>query len=1007
MSWKAALPMASFALLYASLIVAAETAGWIHFAWRPAFWLVLAAVWIWWLHLAGRSGLSGWRAQAALQARLWLTGFFVATLAEPRAVRKSDTLSVVYALDVSDSMNRSVSDRALDWIAESARRKAQKDEAGLVVFGREAAVEAPPRTSFSLEALSSIVPKDATDLAKGLRIAAAVLPEGNAGRIVLISDGNQTEGEILPVLDELKSRRIPVDVLQVSFDYQKEVWLERLDMPHAVKKGETYEAAVLLSALSAGKGKLRLSENGQVIREKEIEYAAGKNRFNLSLPGRGPGYYEYVATLETPAGEDSYAGNNVAMANVFLKGERQILVVTDGQGDVREWQNLVAELKAGERHVLVQMSYQMPRDALSLLPYDLIVVANAAADGFDPVQMQAIHDAIYNFGTGFLMVGSKQTFGPGGYQHTVIEEALPVTMDISHKKVLPTGALVIVLDRSGSMAAEVGGRTKLSLASRGALLAMSVLNPKDYFSLMAVDTHVHTVVPMAQQAEREKFTDRILGLDPGGGGIYIYTSLAAAGQALHKVDTAIKHVILFADAADAEEKVSGAEEGGGAPGATSALDMAAAMNAVKITTTVVALGEERDQDTEFLRQLAARGGGRFFLTNDATSLPKIFFREALTMKRTMLQEKTFVPLAEFPSPVLNGLAALPPLHGYVLTTPKPLANILLQVPPDAEELAAGERPDPVLATWRYGLGVSAAWTSDFAASWARDWMEWGSYRPFLQQLITELSRANTNSKLSMSASAVGARGIVTVEDFAPELRYLEVTARVIGPGNATLDVPLKPIGSRRYQGEFPIGGKGYYQVAAVGVGAGGADGKLVAEQALGGFAVPYSPEYLKFKSDPYALTRIARETGGRLLSAGDVGLFDVPHPPQLTSSPVFPWFLIVLACLIPLDVAVRRVHFDWDAMAGWFGRKRTNESTVTMSALLERKRQTQVTSAPAALARPVPAAASAKVAPRPLSPLTKAADVVAPPTEEPAREPETTTERLLARKRRKHPPAKD
>jgi len=977
-SWRSAMPLGIFLVLYMAAVIAAGS-WWLRFTWWPAFWLMLAAPWFWWMHVAGGSGLRGWRGHLALQVRLWLVGLFVVLLAEPRAVRKSDALSVVYALDVSDSMGQDISDRSLAWIAESVKRKPEKDEAGLVVFGRDAAVELPPRKTLPLDALSVVVPKDASDLAKGLRIASTVLPEGNPSRIVLISDGNQTDGEVLPALDELKARGIAVDVVRVNFDFEKEVWLERIDLPRIVKRGETYEAAVLLSALGAGRGTLRLSENGETIIEKEIEYAAGKNRFAVPLPQRGPGLYEYAATLTVAPGEDAWPENNVAIGHLYLKGEGHILVATDVHSDTREWEGLVTALKESERTVHVRMAHSMPRDTLSLLPYDLIILPNAPADAFDAMQLQAMRDAVFNLGTGFLMLGSEHTFGPGGYRHTPIESALPVEMDITQKKVLPSGALVIALDNSGSMTQHVGGRSKISLANRGAVLALKTLSPQDHFGVMAVDTAAQIVVPMGQHGGLGEFnTQRILQIKAGGGGIFVYTALANAAIAFKNVNTNIKHVILFADAADAEEQIG--------PNNSTALDLAAEMAATKITVSVVALGEQHDKDTEFLRALAAEGRGRFYLTDDANMLPQIFIKEAITLKRTMLQNRTFVPESVFPSPVLKGIDTLPPLHGYVLATPKAKANVILQAPPSPDQAAGGDLPDPVLATWRYGLGTTAAWTSDLAPNWARDWVAWEKFRPFVKQLVTDISRVERRSDLAMSTSTTGSLGSVTVEDYAKDTRFVDLTARVFGPRGESRDLPLQQIAPRRYHAQFPLWGKGRYQVAVASAG-----GEGVTEQAFGGFVVPYSPEYLRFKSDPILLDQIAQRTGGRVLTANDTDLFHPPREVRESSKPVFDWFLLVLACLVPMDVAVRRVQLDWAAIAGWFRREKKNASTATMGALLERKKQAQVAQPPPS-ERPQPVV----LPPRPVPKPAPVAEAPVPASAEPA---QSTTERLLARKR--------
>ncbi len=965
------LPLLSFLAVFAGAVAACEMHGWLRFTWWPAFWLLLATPWVWWMHFAGSSGLTGWRAHAVLVSRLVLVGTFAALLAEPRAVRRSDALSLVYALDVSDSMGEKISDQSLRWILDSVRAKPQKDEAGLVIFGRDAAVELPPRTTFPFETINSRVARDGSDVARGLGLAAAMLPEGNQGRVVLISDGNETEGNVAPVLDELKSRGIAVDVLPVAFDFQKEVWLERLDLPRVVKKGESYDAHVLLSALNAGHGRLRLVENGQTIAEKDVGYAAGKNRFALPLPQRGPGYYEYVASIEAAKGEDSWAENNVAMSDLYLKGEGRVLVITDGASDAREWEGLVAALKQSERSVQVRMAYETPRDPLSLLPYDLIILANAPADAFDAVQLQSLHDAVYSQGTGLLMLGSEHSFGPGGYHGSVIEDALPVTMDVTQKKVLPKGALAIILHTCEF----ADGNT---WAKRIAKEAIRVLGGEDEVGLldyeisnMAGDKWVFPLTPARDF--QTKLVPLINAASPEDMPAF-QNILSMARTGLQASDAAMKHIVIISDGDPSPPQPS----------------LLAALKAEKITVSTVAINPHGGQTLPLMQAMAEQTGGRYYFAEDPSQLPSIFIKEAKTLKRSMLQNKTFTAQSEFPSPVLRGIDALPPLHGFVLTTPKPRASVILQAPPNAEELAKGDTPDPLLALWRYGLGTTAAWTSDLAPNWARDWMGWEKYRPFVKQLVTEIARVETRSDLTLSTTAAGTQGIITVEDFAKADSALAMKARVKGPRGESVEVPLQQIAPRRYQGQFPLWGKGRYQVAAAAAGEGRS------EQAFGGFAVPYSPEYLRFKSDPILLKQIAERTGGRVLTPADLDLFHPARKTRESSKPVFDWFLIALACLIPLDVALRRVHLDWQIIGGWFGFGRKRESTATMGALLERKKKTQVASPPPERPKPVSLPTQTVAAPKPNIPA--APKPAEPPPTDAA---QSTTERLLARKRKR------
>jgi Ca-activated chloride channel homolog len=985
-TWLAVMPLVVFLAVFAAVILILEFRGFLRFSRPSAFWFALLLPWFWWMHQAGGSGLAGGRALVALLTRLSVAALFITLLAEPRAVRKSDVLSVVYALDVSDSMGEKVSDQALSWVMQSVQKKPEKDEAGLVVFGREAAVELPPRQTFPFETINSRVAKDGSDLAKALALSAAMLPEGNQGRVVLISDGNETDGAVASQLDELKSRGIAVDVLPIGFAYDKEVWLERLDLPRVVKQGETYEANVLLNSLTAGKGTLRLQENGKVIFEKEVEYAAGKNRYSLPLYLREPGYYEYVATINTAKGEDGWTENNVAVGDLFLRGEGKVLVAIDPQGDARDWEPLVAALKASERIVQVRMSHEFPRDALSLLPYDLVIFPNVPADAFDTMQLQSLRDAVYHQATGFVMLGGQHSYGPGGYHRSAVEEALPVTMDTTQKKVLPKGALAIILHTCEF----AEGNT---WAKRIAKEAIRVLGSQDEVGLIDFEwggnstEGMNWVFPLTPAGQYEKLAMAINKAQPGDMPAF-EPGMKMALVALKASDASSKHLIVISDgdpSPPTPETVNG-------------------FVAAKISVSMVAINPHGGMDVSIMQSIAQTTGGRYYYPQDPAQLPSIFIKEAKTLKRSMLQNRVFTPLVEFPSPVLKGIEDVPQLKGYVLTTLKPRASMILRAPPQPGE--EGDMPDPVLATWRFGLGTTAAWTSDLSRSWGINWVDWDKYNAFVKQLAQETSRVEQKSDLHLRAFANGGTGVVTVEDFAREESFLDLTARVAGPRNETVTLPLKQVAPRRYQATFPLWGKGRYQVMAAGTGSAG--GKERNEQALGGFAVPYSSEYLRFRSDPILLKQVAERTGGRMLSANDVDLFHPQRTVRESSRPVFDWFLLALCIMIPLDVGVRRIQLDWDVILGWFRPRKAAASGETMGALLQRKAQVkeqieeQRAERPPVVPPPIRPTSTPRPAAKPPSLPAPPRPAEAKPADEESNLPQSTTERLLARKRKRN-----
>lgn len=980
------MPLAGFVAVFTAVILILEFRGLVRFSRPSAFWFALLLPWFWWMHQAGGSGLAGGRALVALLTRLTVAAIFITLLAEPRAVRKSDTLSVVYALDISDSMGEKVSDQALSWVMQSVQKKPEKDEAGLVVFGRDAAVELPPRQTFPFETINSRVAKDGSDLGKALALSAAMLPEGNQGRVVLISDGNETDGAVASQLDELKSRGIAIDVLPIGFDYEKEVWLERLDLPRVVKQGETYEANVLLNSLTAGKGKMRLQENGKVIYEEDVEYKPGKNRYSLPLYLREPGYYEYVATITPPKGEDGWSENNVAVGDLFLRGEGKVLVAIDPQGDARDWEPLVAALKASERIVQVRMSHEFPRDPLSLLPYDLVIFPNVPADAFDAVQLQALKDAVYHQGTGFVMLGGQHSYGPGGYHRSAVEEVLPVSMDTTQKKILPKGALGIILHTCEF----AEGNT---WAKRIAKEAIRVLGSQDEVGLLdfewgggANGNGMRWVFPLTPAGQYEKLAMAINSAEPGDMPDF-QSGMEMALTALKSSDASSKHLIIISD---------------GDPSPPTPQTVKGYVDA-KISVSMIAINPHGGVDVSIMQAIAQETGGRYYFPQDPSQLPSIFIKEAKTLKRSMLQNRVFTPMVEFPSPVLKGIEAVPELKGYVLTTLKPRATMILRAPPQPGE--EGEMPDPVLATWRFGLGTTAAWTSDLSRSWGVEWVDWDKYNAFIKQLAQETSRVEMKSDLHLRAFANGGSGVVTVEDFAREETFLDLTARIAGPRNETVTVPLKQVAPRRYQATFPLWGKGRYQVMAAGTGSAG--GKERNEQALGGFAVPYSSEYLRFRSDPILLKQIAERTGGRLLSANDTELFHPQRTVRESSRPVFDWFLLALCILIPIDVGIRRVQLDWDVILGWFRPRKADASGETMGALLQRKAQVkeqiqeQRADRPSSVPPPIRPIHTARPTPKTAPPPPQPKPSETKPADEDSDSAQSTTERLLARKRKR------
>ena len=701
---------------------------------HPWFLLLLVAAPV--LALAHRHSLANMTRRqwiVCLAMRALILSLLILALAGVRLRVKSDSLSVLFLVDDSASISQESRKQARDFVAASLGGKRAGDDAGVVGFAKEAQVwQAPTVNLRVMDQWPAMSARTGSDIGGAAAFASAIFTGEKAKRLVFLSDGNDTEGAALDAARRLGAQGIEIYTVPLTNPHRPEVLMEKVDVPRRLKTGEPFDLTVRIRSNIETKATVKLYQNQFLINQAGIALKTGLNETTFrSLKAEG-NFISYEAEV-VPA-LDTTIENNRAQATASLRGEPRVLVVDSEEGRM---QPLAAALRSQKILVEQRGKSGLPRTLEDLQQFDLFLLSDVSSLNLTREQMELYRSWVQDFGGGFAMLGGENSFGVGGYYRTPIEQMLPVRMEHEDRQDTPSVALLVVLDRSGSMAAQVQGQTKMSLADQGAVFALNVLQPKDLFGLTAVDTQVHTVVPLANVESKGALEQKIMSITAGGGGIYIYTGLADAFQQLRDVNAKIKHVILFSDAADAEEKAAGEMGDGARSGSGSALDLASAMLAAKITTSVVALGLDSDKDTAFLRQLAERGNGRFYLTSDATTLPQIFSTETMKVAQSSLVEEPFMAVPAMQSPMLDGIdwKKAPLLLGYNATKPKPAAEILI----------ATERGEPLLATWRYGLGQTAAFTSDAKNRWAADWLTWPGYGKFWAQLVRGLMRRSDES----------------------------------------------------------------------------------------------------------------------------------------------------------------------------------------------------------------------------------------------------------------------
>ncbi|MBI1726632.1 MAG: VWA domain-containing protein, partial [Candidatus Rokubacteria bacterium] len=383
----------------------------------------------------------------ALGVRCVVVVFVLLALVRPAVPRWVDRLNVVFLLDVSDSVSLAARESAFRFAAQSAGGARPGDQAGVIVFGEEAVVAQPLRLGGKIDRPQVQVGGRGTNLAQALQLALATTPPGHANRFVLLSDGRPNAGNALAVAQAAKDAGADIWYVPAPLTFRQEVVVESMLLPREVKFGEPFQAKVVAWSQAETQGRLSMFRNGEFLGSQVVKLNAGKNVFAYRQSLEQSGIHVYQAALDVEG--DIIDENNRSVGTVVVRGRPQVLLV---EKDKSQAQALTAALRAQHVDVELVETERIPKDAAGLQKYDGVILSNVSSLKMTKKQMEGIRDYVREQGGGLIMLGGEESFGLGGYYRTPIEEALPVTMEVKQKVEIPSLAVVLSIDRSGSMA---------------------------------------------------------------------------------------------------------------------------------------------------------------------------------------------------------------------------------------------------------------------------------------------------------------------------------------------------------------------------------------------------------------------------------------------------------------------------------------------------------------------------------------------------------------------------
>ncbi|MCH7601566.1 MAG: VWA domain-containing protein [Planctomycetes bacterium] len=907
--------------------------------------------------------IHGWRSMIGMdRMRRILTLFFRSSLtlslcvilAGPHFRQQHHHLTVIGLLDISGSVRRFAKlpeipelgrsaniEYLRRWFREATDTKAPDDRFGLVVFDGDAiAISAPTKGDYVDDNLD-VAMHEGTNIAQAVSLGLAMFPADTAKRLVLISDGNETSGDLLAAARQaaggsglkvqqfdLDRLRIPIDILPITYTVTGDVQVVRVEAPPNARPGQTVTVRIILEATEPTEGSLTLLREG---RPNDINgRKPGYSRHVSLAPGQSV-HLAQVVLGNTPINRfeaifeasdpttDIFVANNRAEAFTATPAKGTVLVVDRMAGQQSNY--LVDLLNAADIPSSAQSPEQFPLDLLTMQAYDLIILDNIAASELSIAQHQLINTFVRDFGGGLIMVGGENGFGAGGWNGTTVEDVLPLELNPPQELRLPTAALVLVLDKSGSMHRAVAGAraTQQEIANEAAALAIESLRSESIVGVIAFNLSPEVVVPLQRNTHPEQIAKRIRGIRADGG-TDLASALIQARAMLDEVEASRKRIVCLSDGQSLKgdfEKI--------------ARDIVDAD--IKLTT--IAVGDQ--VDTETLSMLADIGGGEFYPVRNPRILPRVLVDSVQVINKPLIKEIQFVPeVLPSGSSLTIGMENAPVLDGLVITSTKPDPKVVLEmISPDGE---------PLLAHWQIGLGRVAAFTSDAQGQWSKRWLEWEGAELFWMQLARTIARPAVSQDAELITEIIDDRLHIALEVADEDggfFDYLQVQGRVYTPDGSAIPVRLRQSAPGRYEGSVEARFAGNYIVAL-----NPRQGLKQLSPVIGGINRPTSIEYRTYQSNSRLLEQVAEITGGRRLDLNlprAVDLFDRTNmPPSISILPAWHPVLLLALSLFLLDIATRRLAWNTDMIKGGLasaiskvrpGHVRAKKAAVTLASL--------------------------------------------------------------------------
>ena len=789
---------------------------------------------------------------------------------------------VILLVDMSDS-NKSSEDDMNEFISAVLDSQEPNYRIGIITFANGAVYAAPLRADgnavFNDYKNSSVPLGNATNIAEALFYARDALSNPANGRIILLSDGVQTDGNALSAVKSVADKGTRVDTVFFSFEGRnREVLISSLDVPSRASLDEVLQISVTTRSASTVAATLKLYDNGEFFADMEVNLTGGEDTFVFEYPLLTPNLHEFCVEIFSEG--DTLEENNTYYSYINIEISTNVLIV-DGTGN--ESKALFGLLD--ETYDVTTVSpEELPRTVSELSRYDQVIFMNVAnADlpvGFDSVLTEYVED----YGGGFFTVGGNKAYVQSDMQGSKFENLLPVEASTAKKSL----GLLLVIDCSKSMETKVSGNVmRIDLAKEAAIACLDVLGPDDYVGVIGFNTANPAdiqLIPMRPIDQKESVANQINNLQTASGTYYSNAINAVVSTITTFDKTELKHVIFLADGTTNESATT--IEGQVYPRINQMANRG-------ITTSTIALGPDSVAATTYLVNFAKLGKGEFYSVTDERLLKECMVKETTRVAGEYYNETKFTPIIHNRTSAVAGINELPELGGFFGTKLKEGATMVL-----------AHEGNPIYAEWTRGNGRVGSFTSDLSGNWSSAYFDNNlSGVRFIMNVVAGLFPKVTSNDYDAIRAEFTQDNFTTRVSITTDVATNNLSAQLISPDGSKRALSIEKLSDRSFAGTFHMTQSGLYSIVI----------DNGTEQFTAYTTFSYSSEYDVFvdETESFAfLESLSRNGNGTMLFSAENLFGRQNETVERTSDLQLP---LIITCIVIflLDIFVRKFKIKW------------------------------------------------------------------------------------------------